>query len=66
MEKKSMISVGDWVTVKAGELRGASGHVRTLVDGVATLRQLNGNELRVPVTRLGFSAYSHEAPEGLQ
>lgn len=60
------ISVGDWVTVSTGDLRGASGQVRKMDNKIATLRQLNGNEINVPSTRLKFSEYDSAHADGLQ
>lgn len=63
---KPRISVGDWVSVSTGDLRGASGQVRKMDNKIATLRQLNGNEINVPITRLKFSEYDSAHADGLQ
>ena len=65
LEVAMQITKGDWVRVKVGALRGAEGHVRELKDGVATIRQLNGNEINVPVNRIEFGKWE-EVIDGLQ
>lgn len=65
-DAKLEIRVNDWVEIRAGELRGAAGQVRSIHEGVATLRQLNGNEVRQPVSRLKFGEYDPTEPDGLQ
>lgn len=61
---------GDWVRVKKGhELEGASGVVK-LVNHAArpalvTLRQLNGQELRLPLGLLEFVSYAGSEPDVL-
>lgn len=56
---------GDWVRVKVGSLRGAEGHVREVKDKLAVIRQLNGNEINVPVNRLEYGKWE-EVVDGLQ
>lgn len=61
---------GDWVRVKKGhQLEGAAGAVKT-VDrnnrpALVTLRQLNGQELRLPLGLLEFVGYRGEEPDVL-
>lgn len=61
---------GDWVRVKRGHrLEGAAGAVRSVNRGnkpaLVTFRQLNGNELRIPLGLLEFVGYRGEEPDVL-
>lgn len=63
--KKSTVPMGkdDWVRVKLGELTGAEGKVVSLKKvsakvTIVTIRQLNGNEIKLPRPHFEFAAYA--------
>lgn len=61
---------GDWVRVRRGhKLEGAAGTVKTVdrrnQPTLVTLRQINGNEIRLPVGLLEFVGYRGEEPDVL-
>lgn len=61
---------GDWVRVRRGHrLEGAAGAVKIVnrknQPALVTFRQLNGNELRLPLGLLEFVGYRGEEPDVL-
>lgn len=65
-----LMTNGDWVRVKPGHtLAGAAGAVkhidRTHTPALVRFRQLNGNELRLPLGLLEFVSYAGYEPDVL-
>lgn len=64
------LSFGDWVRVRRGHrLEGAAGQVRSVdritKPALVVFRQLNGNEIRLPLGLLEFVGYAGTEPDVL-
>jgi len=67
---KTQLGRDDWVRVRKGHrLAGAAGQVkhvdRSVVPALVRVRQLNGNELRLPLGLFEFVSYSNVEPDVL-